>query len=52
MMMTTIIQTEKAEVVKYLVWVMRYYKEKKEMLIVPYNMGSHQVLLTISVRHN
>jgi hypothetical protein len=37
MMMTTVIQTEKAEVVKYLVWAMHYYKDKKEMLIVPYN---------------
>jgi hypothetical protein len=52
MMMMTIIQTEKAEVVKYLVRAMRYYKDKKEMLIVPYNMGSHWVLLTISKRHN
>jgi hypothetical protein len=52
MMTTTIIQTEKAEVVKYLVRAMRYYKDKKEMLIVPYNTGSHWVLLTISMRHN
>jgi hypothetical protein len=52
MMMTTVIQTEKAEVVKYLVWAMRYYKDKKEMLIVPYNTGTHWVLLTISMRHN
>jgi hypothetical protein len=49
---TTVIQIEKAEVVKYLVWVMCYYKDKKEMLIVPYNTGSHWVLLTISMRHN
>jgi hypothetical protein len=33
MMMMTIIQTEKAEVIKYLVWAMRYCKDKKEMLI-------------------
>jgi hypothetical protein len=52
MMMTTVIQIEKAEVVKYLVRAMRYYKDKKEMLIVPYNTGSHWVLLTISMRHN
>jgi hypothetical protein len=52
MMMMTVIQTEKAEVVKYLVRAMRYYKDKKEMLIVPYNMGSQWVLPTISVRHN
>jgi hypothetical protein len=52
MMTTTVIQIEKAEVVKYLVREMHYYKEKKEMLIVPYNMGSHWVLLTISMRHN
>jgi hypothetical protein len=52
MMTTTVIQIEKAEVVKYLVREMHYYKEKKEMLILPYNMGSHWVLLTISMRHN
>jgi Ulp1 family protease len=52
MMTMTVIQTEKAEVMKYLVWSMRYYKDKKEMLIVPYNTGSHWVLLTISMRHN
>jgi hypothetical protein len=52
MMMMTVIQTEKAEVVKYLVRAMRYYKDKKDMLIVSYNTGSHWVLLTISMRHN
>jgi hypothetical protein len=52
MMTTTIIQTKKADVVKYLVRAMRYYKDKKEMLIIPYNTGSHWVLLTISMRHN
>jgi hypothetical protein len=52
MMTATVIQTEKAEVVKYLVRVIRYYKDKKEMLIISYNMGSHWVLLTISMRHN
>jgi Ulp1 family protease len=31
---------------------MRYYKDKKEMLIIPYNTGSHWVLLTILMRHN
>jgi pyridoxine/pyridoxamine 5'-phosphate oxidase len=51
MMTMTIIQTEKAKVMKYLVRTMRYYKEKKEMLIVPYNTGSHWVLYTISMRH-
>jgi hypothetical protein len=48
MMTMTVIQTEKAKVVKYLVRAMCYYKDKKEMLIVSYNMGSHWVLLTIS----
>jgi hypothetical protein len=52
MMTMTVIQTEKAEVVKYLVRAMRYYKDKKEILIIPYNTGSHWVLLTISMRHN
>jgi hypothetical protein len=52
MMTTTVIQTEKTEVVKYLVRAMRYYKDKKEMLIVSYNTGSHWVLLTISMRHD
>jgi hypothetical protein len=52
MMMMIVIQIEKAEVVKYLVWVMHYYKDKKEMLIIPYSTGSHWVLLTISMRHN
>ena len=52
MMTTTVIQTEKVEVVKYLVRTMRYYKDKKEMLIVPYNTGSHWVLLIISMRHD
>jgi hypothetical protein len=52
MMTMNIIQTEKAEVVKYLVQTMRYYKDKKEMLIISYNTGSHWVLLTISMRHN
>jgi hypothetical protein len=50
--MTTVIQIEKAEVIKYLVWAMCYYKDKMEMLIVPYNTGSHWVLLTILMRHN
>jgi hypothetical protein len=52
MMTTTVIQIEKAEVVKYLLRAMRYYKDKKEMLIIPYNTGSHWVLLTISMVHN
>jgi hypothetical protein len=52
MMTMSVIQTEKAEVVKYLVRTMHYYKDKKEMLIIPYNTGSHWVLLTISMRHN
>jgi hypothetical protein len=52
MMTMTIIQIEKAEVMKYLVRTMRYYKDKKEMLIVPYNTGSHWVLLIISMRHD
>jgi hypothetical protein len=52
MMTMTIIQTEKVEVVKYLVRVMHYYKDKKKMLIVSYNTGSHWVLLTILMRHN
>jgi hypothetical protein len=52
MMMTTVIQTEKTEVVKYLVRAMRYYKDKTEMLIAPYNTGSHWVLLTILMKHN
>jgi hypothetical protein len=52
MMMTTVIQTKKAEVVKYLVRAMRYYKDKKEMLIIMYNTDSHWVLLTISMRHD
>jgi hypothetical protein len=52
MMTTTIIQTEKAEVMKYLVRAMHYYKDKKEMLIIPYNTGSYWVLHTISMRHN
>jgi hypothetical protein len=47
MMAMTVIQTEKVEVVKYLVRAMCYYKDKKEMLIDPYNTGSHWVLLTI-----
>jgi hypothetical protein len=51
-MTMTVIQTEKAEVVKYLVQAIRYYKDKKVMLIIPYNTGSHWVLLTISMRHN
>jgi hypothetical protein len=52
MMTTTVIQIEKVEVMNYLVRAMHYYKDKKEMLIVPYNTGSHWVLLTISMRHN
>jgi hypothetical protein len=52
MMTMTVIQIEKDKVVKYLVWAMRYYKDKKEMLIIPYNTGSHWVLLTISTRHD
>jgi hypothetical protein len=39
MMTMSVIQTEKAEVVKYLVRTMHYYKDKKEMLIIPYNIG-------------
>jgi Ulp1 family protease len=31
---------------------MCYYKDKNEMLIIPYNTGSHWVLLTISMRHD
>jgi hypothetical protein len=52
MMTMTVIQIEKVEVVKYLVWAMHYYKDKKDMLIISYNTGSHCVLLTISMRHN
>jgi Ulp1 family protease len=52
MMTMTIIQTEKVEVVKYLMRAMRYYKDKREMLITPYNTGSHWVLLIILMRHN
>jgi hypothetical protein len=52
MMTMNVIQIEKAEVMKYLVRTMRYYKDKKEMLIIPYNTGSHWVLLIISMRHD
>jgi hypothetical protein len=52
MMTMIVIQIEKAEVMKYILWAMRYYKDKKEMLIVPYNTGSHWVILTISMRHD
>jgi hypothetical protein len=52
MMTMTIIQIEKVEVMKYLVRAIRYYKDKKERIIIPYNTGSHWVLLTISMRHN
>jgi hypothetical protein len=41
MMTMIVIQTEKIEVVKYLVRIMRYYKDKKKMLIILYNTGSH-----------
>jgi hypothetical protein len=34
MMTMTVIQTEKAQVIKYLVRAMHYYKDKKEMLII------------------
>jgi hypothetical protein len=52
MITMTVMQIEKAKVVKYLVQAMCYYKDKKEMLIIPHNTGSHWVLLTISMRHN
>jgi hypothetical protein len=52
MMTTTVIQREKVEVMKYLMRAMRYCKDKKEMLIIPYNTCSHWVLLIISMRHN
>jgi hypothetical protein len=52
MMTTTVIQIEKAEVVKYLVRIMHYYKDKKEVLIIPYNTISYWVLRIISMRHN
>jgi hypothetical protein len=52
MMMMTVIQIEKAEVMKYLVRAMCYYKDKKKILIVLYNMGSHWVLLIILMRHD
>jgi hypothetical protein len=52
MMMMTVIQTEKAEVMKYLVRTMCYCKDKNEMLIIPYNLDSHWVLFTISMRHD
>jgi hypothetical protein len=47
-----VIQTEKAEVVKYLVHALQYYKDKNGMLIIPYNTGSHWVLLTILMSHD
>jgi hypothetical protein len=40
-MTMTVIQIEKVEVMKCLVRAIRYYKDKNEMLIVPYNTGSH-----------
>jgi DNA-binding phage protein len=64
MMTMIVIQTEKAEVVKYLVHALQYYKDKylvhalqyykdkNGMLIIPYNTGSHWVLLTISMSHD
>jgi hypothetical protein len=52
MMTMTIIQIENAEIVKYLVQAMHYYKDKNEMLFVPYNTGSHWVLITILMRHD
>jgi hypothetical protein len=52
MMSTTVLQLQKAEVVKYLCRALRYYRGKKEMLVVPYNTGSHWVLLAISTRHD
>jgi hypothetical protein len=52
MMTTTVLQTEKAEVMKYLMQAMCDYKDKKEMLIIPYTTGSHWVLFTISMKHD
>jgi hypothetical protein len=52
MMTMTVIQIEKAEVMKYLMQAMCDYRDKKEMLIIPYTTSSPWVLFTILMRHD
>jgi hypothetical protein len=51
MMTRTQILLSRNEVVKYMVQAMCHYSDK-EMLVVPFNMGNHWLLLSISTTYD
>jgi hypothetical protein len=51
MAMRTNLHLNRQDVVVYFVKAMRHYKDK-EMLVVPFNVGSHWVTLSISTKYD
>jgi hypothetical protein len=49
--MRTNLNTSRQEVVAYFAKTMRHYRDK-EMLVVPFNMGNHWVILSISTKYD
>jgi hypothetical protein len=49
--MRTNVHMNQQDIVAYFVKAMRHYKDK-EMLVVPFNTGSHWVTLSISTKYD
>jgi hypothetical protein len=52
MAMRTNVHLNRTDVVTYFVKAMRHYKDDKEMLVIPFNMGNHWVTLSISTNYD
>jgi hypothetical protein len=52
MVMRTNVHLSQKDVVVYFVKAMKHYKDDKEMLVVPFNMGNHWVNLSISTKYD
>jgi hypothetical protein len=52
MAMRTNVHLNQPDVVAYFVKAMRHYKDDKEILVVPFNMGKHWVALSISTKYD
>jgi hypothetical protein len=50
--MRTNVHLNRQDIVAYFVKAMRCYKDGKEMLVVPFNMGNHWVTLSISTKYD
>jgi hypothetical protein len=52
MVMRTNVYLSRKDVDAYSVKAMKHYKDDKEMLVIPFNMGNHWVILSISTKYD